>query len=490
MSIDRAFIRNAPTGFLLASALACTSCASGPNYHRPQVGAAERFMGEAAVVARNAPRQGNLVSWWTGFDDPELTSLVEEALANNLDIAQAVARVTQARAGLRAANAALLPSGQITANAAYVSQSLETPTGRALSAAPGFDRDTGLYDAGLGASWEIDLFGGLSRGKEAARADYLASAAGVSAARIAVAAQTADAYVAVRGLQSRIAIATEQVETQRKLVDLVRLQYEKGVAAELQVRQAEGALAQVSASLPVLRSGLEAGLNSLDVLTGTPPGTHRAALSTPKAIPQPPAISDIGSPADLLRRRPDLIAAEQRLVAANARIGVAISEYYPKFSLSGLIGTATTGAGGLFGAAATQGQGALGLRWRLFDFGRVDAEIAAARGRDAEALAAYRLAVLRASEDVENAFSVLLERETQTTILAQGETSLARARVASLAAYKGGVASLVETLDADTRLLATRDARAQAQTEAARAAIASFRALGGGWDHAGPDRQI
>ncbi len=159
-----------------------------------------------------------------------------------------------------------------------------------------------------------------------------------------------------------------------------------------------------------------------------------------------------------------------------------MSEYYPKFSLSGLLGSATTSSTGLFASAATQGTAAVGLRWRLFDFGRVDAEIKAARGRNAEALAAYRLTVLRASEDVEDAFSALVKREAQERALAAGETSLTRARDASLAAYKGGVVSLIEVLDADSRLLATRDARAQASTESARAAIASFRALGGGWD--------
>jgi outer membrane protein TolC len=184
----------------------------------------------------------------------------------------------------------------------------------------------------------------------------------------------------------------------------------------------------------------------------------------------------------VIRRRPDLIVAERRLAAANARIGVAISEYYPKLPLGALFGSATTiSSGNLFTSGANQALGVLGLRWRLFDFGRVDAQIAAARGQEAEALAAYRLAVLRATEDVENAFSALVKREAQVGILTQGESSLARARENADAAYRGGVVSLIEVLDADSNLLQVRDAKAQAQTEAARAAIASFRALGGGW---------
>ena len=219
------------------------------------------------------------------------------------------------------------------------------------------------------------------------------------------------------------------------------------------------------------------------MLLGVPPGTQRAELSSMAPVPAAPGLTETGTPADMIRRRPDLIVAERRLAAANARIGVAISEYYPKFSLGAALGSATAiESGHLFTSGASQAQGVLGLRWRLFDFGRVDAEIAAARGEEAEALAAYRLAVLRATEEVENAFSVLVRREAEVGILTRGESSLARARENSLAAYQGGVVSLIEVLDAEASLLQVRDAKAQAQTEAARAAIASFRSLGGGWD--------
>ncbi len=469
-------MRITPT-LLLTSLLA--GCTVGPNYHRPESAAPAAFLGRDAVTARQAPA-ANFATWWQGFGDPMMADFVATALANNLDIAQAVARVTQSRASLRSATAALLPSGNITADAAHARSSTETPTGRLLDAVHA-DRDGELYEADLGASWEIDLFGGLHRDREAARAGYEASEANVAAARLAVAAQTADTYIVIRGLQARIAIANQQVDTQRHLVETVRLQYSKGVAAELQLRQAEGALSQVEASVPVLETGLDTALNALDVLTGAQPGTGRARLAATAPVPVAPAIADAGGPADLLRRRPDLIAAERKLAATNAQIGSATAEYYPKFTLSGLLGTATTSAGSVFTGGAMQGQGVFGLRWRLFDFGRVDAEIAAARGQNAEALAAYRLTVLRASEDVEDAFSALVKRETEESVLARGEVSLTRARDASLAAYKGGVVSLIEVLDADSRLLSTRDSRAQAQTEAARAAVASFRALGGGW---------
>ena len=468
---------------LLLSISVLTGCAVGPDYRPPEIELSSAFLGKEGVDHRQVQHQADLQVWWTAFGDPLLTHFISMALEQNLDIAQAAARVAQSRASLRYADAALLPAGNVSVNAARGYQSVETLLGQVLDATPGFDRSGSAYEANLGASWEIDVFGGLRRGREAARAEYQASEAGAVATRLAVAAQTADVYVTVRGLQARVAIAGQQVETRRQLLAMVRLQYEKGIAAELQMNQAEGSLTQAEAQVPVLEAGLDAAMNALDVLLGVQPGTYRTELAPVAPVPVAPGLAETGTPADMIRRRPDLIVAERRLAAANARIGVAIAEYYPKFSLAALVGSATAIASdNLFTSGASQAQGILGLRWRLFDFGRVDAQIAAARGQEAEALAAYRLAVLRATEDVENAFSALVKREAQVGILTRGESSLARARENSLAAYKGGVVSLIEVLDADGNLLQVRDAKATAQTEAARAAIASFRALGGGWD--------
>ena len=466
---------------LVVSTSLAAGCAVGPDYHRPQAPLAEQYIGRPAIEARTATTTANFVTWWEGFGDPQLSALVSQALVQNLDMAQAQARVAQARAALGAADAALLPSATLNGQAARAYQSLETPLGQILDATAGYNRYGNSYQANLDASWELDLFGGLRRGREATLADYQASEAGVVATRLAVAAQTADIYTTLRGLQTRLAIAQRQVDTQQELLEKVRLLHGQGLAAQFQVQQTEGQLSQVKASVPVLQTGLDAAMNALDVMLGTPPGTHRAELSGAGAIPRAPQLASTGSPADLLRRRPDLIVAERRLVAANARIGMAISEYYPTFSLSALLGSATTQGGNLFSSGAAQSAGVLGLRWRLFDFARINAQIDQAKGQQAEALAAYRQSVLRASEDVENAFSALVNRETQTATLTAGETSLGSARQSSFVAYQNGAASLIEVLNADETLLRASDAKAQAQTESARAAIAAFRALGGGW---------
>ncbi|MBB2925911.1 efflux transporter outer membrane subunit [Paraburkholderia silvatlantica] len=470
---------------LLTSVAALSACAVGPDYHRPDVPLAQRYVTPPpSARAAPAPAAG-LSAWWEGFNDPLLTHYVSLALAQNLDLAQAVAQIDQARARLGTANAALLPSASVSASAARAYQSVDTPVGQLLNATPGYERWGTEYETNLEAGWEIDIFGGLRRQREAALADYSATQAAAVATRLAVAAQTADIYVTIRGLQARLDIANRQVQTQQALLADVTLLYSKGAAADYQVQQAQGALDQVQASVPVLDAALDAASNALDVMLGTPPGTHRAELSPPSSIPVAPSLADMGTPADLLQRRPDLIGAERHLAAANARIGAAISEYYPTVSLNAFLGSATSAAAGtLFSGGASQAAGLVGLRWRLFDFARINADVNEAKGADAQALAAYRQSVLRATEDVENSLSSLVNREAQAATLSHAESSLSKAKDSSMTAYRSGAASFIDVLHANETLLQAADARAQAQTESARAAISTFKALGGGWDPA------
>lgn len=471
------------TFFTLAMSSLLAGCALGPSYVKPAMPMPERYLNQGALEQRHGAASTDLAAWWMGFGDPALSRLVSLSLEQNLDLAQAAARVAQVRAGLGVANAALLPSGSVNGQAARARQSVETALGQVLSTTPDFDRYGSAYEVNLGTSWELDIFGGLCREKEAALADYQASEAGAIAARLAVAAQTADIYLTVRGLQSRLDLVRRQVHTQTELLSTVKLLYSKGLAAELQMRQAEGALAQVRASVPTLEHSLDAAMNALDVMLGAQPGTYRAELTETRPIPVAPRLADIGTLGELLRRRPDLIMAERRLAASHARIGAAVAEYYPKFSLGGMVGSATSISGGnLFSSGASQAAALFGLRWRLFDFARIEAQISAAKGKKAELLAAYRLAVLRASEDVENALSALVKREEQVRVLTQGVESLGRARSAASAAYQGGVMTLIEVLQADENLLRASDAQIQAQIESGRVVVSAFRALGGGWN--------
>lgn len=467
---------------LLVSGSLLAGCAVGPDYHRPDLALSDRYQTSSAVSQSGTGQPASFSLWWQAFHDPLLSHLVSSALAQNLDIAQAAARLSQARAGVGAATAALLPSATVSAEGARARQSLETPIGQLLNATPDDSRYGSAWQTDLNASWELDLFGGLRRGREAALAEYQAAQAAVVATRLAVAAQTADSYITLRGLQARLEIARQQVAAQHELTEKVRLLTAQGLVETRQLQQSEGALAQVEARMPALQQAIDAAMNALDVMLATPPGTHRTLLAKPAAIPSVPQMTATGTPADLLRRRPDLIVAERRLAATNARIGQAIGEYYPTFSLSALLGSATAiSEGHLFSGAASQASGVIGLRWRLFDFGRINAQIAQAKGEQAEALAAYRQAALRATADVENALSALTNNEKQTATLIAGETALSSARNATFSAWQQGAASLIDVLYDDQNLLQAADARAQAQTATARAAVATFNALGGGW---------
>ncbi len=469
----------ASLGFL--AVLCMTGCAVGPDYRQPESELGV-FHSIAAVEARktSAPAP-QLDTWWDGFNDPLLSRFVERARSQNLDLARALARVQQARAVARSAGAQLLPTFDLDTQAARVRQSFQSPLGQVASSLPGYNRNQSIYDLGVGASWELDLFGGLRRGRQAALAEVQAAVAGQTGTRISVAADTADAYLRIRGDQAQIAVVQEQVGTDQHLLDLVSQRFRNGLAAVREVAQSEALLSQARATLQPLRIDLEAQMNRLDVLLGVQPGSSAAELQAARDIPDAPGVPTGNQPVDVLRRRPDVIAAERRLAAANARIGQAVSEYYPKISISGIVGYESEFPRDLIKSATFQPEGVAGLRWRLFDFGKVGAEVAQAKGANAESLAEYQEAVLHAAEDVENAFTALVQLEAHEQELRMEVAALERARDSSQEAYQAGVNALTDVLDADRQLLAARDELVQTRAATARAAVGTYRALGGGW---------
>src|SRR5207253_4584190 len=335
------------------------------------------------------------------------TRIVQRALDQNLDLAAAMTRVQQARAAAQGAGAQRLPSGHLSAATTSLSQSTEVMSGRVASHFPGYDRHQNYYDLGFIASWETDLFGGLKKGSQAATAEAQAAEALHMGTRITVAAEAADAYMQIRGAQARLIFAKGQIDTDNHLVELVQQRKDAGIASDRELAQAQALLSQAKATIPLLTVSLEAQLNRLDVLMGAQPGTYAAELISVADIPYVPEISGSGTPTDLLRRRPDIIAAERMVAASNARIGQALAEYYPKLSLSGIVGSQALAPAHLFEQQGFQPVNVVGLRWRLFDFGRVASEVAQARGATAEALVQYRNSALHAAEDVEDAFSLL-----------------------------------------------------------------------------------
>ena len=468
-------------GFALALGASVTGCAVGPNYRRQPV-KLQPFHNAPSIETRTASMPAPpLDQWWTGFRDPELTRIVQRALDQNLDLAAAMTRVQQARAAARGAGAQRLPSGNLNASTTTLYQSTESTTGRLASHLPGYSRSQNYYDLGFTASWETDLFGGLKRGAEAASAEAQAAEARQTGTRITVAAEAADAYLQIRGAQARLNFAKDQIATDQHLVELVQQRKDAGVASDRELAQAEAVLSQAKATIPLITVSLEAQLNRLDVLMGAQPGTYAAELTPVADIPDVPEISGFGTPTDLLRRRPDVIAAEREVAASNARIGQALAEYYPKLSLSSIVGSEAVAPAHLFEQQGFQPVSVVGLRWRLFDFGTVAAEVKEARGANAEALIRYRSSVLHAAEDVEDAFSLLVQSENRRNEILRAIAKLQQVLDSSEEPKPVGAIGITDVLDADRQLLVAKDDLAVARESAARAAVGSYRALGGGW---------
>jgi NodT family efflux transporter outer membrane factor (OMF) lipoprotein len=464
-------LRNA----LLWAAVVASGCVNvGPDYTPPNLDL------KPIEHAQNASTDVLIDTWWKGFNDPELDRIVARVRDQNLDLAAAIARVIQARAVAQAAGARRLPSGELDLQADAEHQSLRSPIGELASQAPGYNRDEVLYDEGIGASWEMDLFGGLRRGEEAATAEAQAAQANHAGTRVMVTADAVDAYVQIRGDQERLRLAQRQIEVDTHLLSLIRQRNHYGASSDREVDRSQALVEQARATVPPLQIALQAQLNRLDVLMGAQPGTYALELQTQAPIPTMPPVDIQVQPAQLLRHRPDVVAAERHLAASNARIGVAMSDYYPHVSLGALLGFESLGSEDLISAASFQPQLIAGLRWRLFDFGRVDAEVNNAKGAYAEALALYRQAALRATEEVEDALTAQNQYAKQSDELNAEVVSLRRANVSSEQAYEAGSISLTDVLDTEQQLLAAQDEAVNARINALRSSIFFYRAMGGG----------
>lgn len=468
--------------WVLLAGMSLSGCMVGPDYKQPDVSLSP-FHNQVAKVNQAQGDPVELATWWKSFNDPVLTDIVNQVTAQNLDLAASLARVEQARAVANAAGAELYPTVDFSSSASKQRQSLQSPLGSLGRNLPGYDRNQKELTAGATASWEVDIAGGLRRGAAAARAEGEAAEAAHLGTRITVVAEAADAYMQIRGFQARLAVAADQISTDEHLLSIVSIRRRLGDVGERDVAQAQALLRQARSTVPTLRIGLEAQMNRLDVLMGNQPGVSAERLSKNSVIPELPSIKNSIAPADVLRRRPDIMVAERRLAASNERIGEAISDYYPKVSLSGALGFDSITGNKMFTGSAFQPSIAGLVRWRLFDFGKIDAEVAQAKGVNAEELAVYRQSVLKAAEDVENALVSLSQTEARTEELAEEVVALTRARDLSEVAYKSGATPLTDVLDANRELLNARDGLNSTQADSARAAVSLFRAIGGGWDN-------
>ncbi len=443
------------------SLAACTTV--GPDYRAPEPSALsvpDAYYGRDAQAA-----PADLARWWERFGDPLLTRLIDEASAGNLDLAQAGSRLVQARESLVQARAGLVP--QVGASA-----------GAGRDVGPGDDRSS--FSLGADAAWEIDLFGRIRRGIEAAGADAQGVYYDREALRVAIAAEVAVNYIQARLAQERLALARDTLAIADDNLQIARWRVEAGLASSLDSEQARAARAQTAASIPTIENAFTSATYRLAVLTGRAPGALTAELSAARPIPEGPEEVAVGIPADTLRQRPDVRAAERNLAAATARIGVAEAQLYPALRLSGNIGTSAFSLGGLF--SAITGGIFSGLSQTLFDGGRLRSQLRSQQAATEGALAAYRQSVLTSLEDVENALLALRaarERQAQFAIAfeAAGNTAiLARTQ------YRSGLTDFQQLLEAERSLLSARDGMAGSRGDEALALVQLYRALGGGWD--------
>ncbi|HET7844166.1 MAG TPA: efflux transporter outer membrane subunit [Xanthomonadales bacterium] len=457
---------------LLAAAV-LSACTVGPDYVRPEAA-------EPAVFAQSEPGATiapvSDAAFWTTFGDATLARLVDETLTSNLDLAAALARLDRAGSLLREAKLDRFPTVRAQAGAA------DTRTSTAdAPLVPRDERDAERYDVAASVSWELDLYGRVRRNVEAGRADAAATEADLRALRIALAGETARTYVELRGAQERLRVARANATNQAETLRLVQAQLDAGSANDFDRARASAQLAATRSRIPALEAETSRAMHRLAVLTGREPGALLAQLGGAQPLPAVPARIDAGTPGELLRRRPDVAAAEERLHAATARVGVATADLFPRFTLAGLLGSTALDTGDLFSRDTEARSVVLGIDWSFLDTGRVHARIAAADADADAALAQYRQSVLLALEDVENALVTHGRARVEDAHLADAARESEDAARLAHVRYEAGAVGLFEVLDAERVLLQSQDQLAAGRTRTAASAVRLYEALAGGW---------
>jgi multidrug efflux system outer membrane protein len=475
----------------VAAGLILSGCAAGPDYVAPKPAALVPQGYDTGLVG--APQDVDLASWWTSFDDPLLTDLVARAAGGNLDIAVSVARLRQARESLVQARGSRLPS---LSGSAGVTRSFTEGGGSSSiivddgsGTGGGTVIDTGKsgntrFSVGADASWQVDIFGGLSRSVEAARADRAAAAYDLAGVRTAVAGEVATNYIQARLAQARLTIAQDTLATQDDNLQIARWRVQAGLVSSVDAEQARTQRAQTAASIPGLRTNFLNAVNRLGVLTGDAPGAVRPEMETAKPIPIGPDAIAVGIPADTLRQRPDVRSAERALAGATARIGVAKAQLYPALNITGNIGSDALKLGSL-GDIITGGLFA-GITQSIFDGGRLRSQVRAQRAAAEGAFATYRQTVLTGLEDVENALIALEASKARQQEQAIALDAASNAAIYARSQYRAGLTDFQTLLESERSLLSARDSLASAQADQSLALVQLYLALGGGWQPDAP----
>lgn len=472
-------------GFRFLGFLMLAGCAVGPNYREPEPPSPDQWYAPAAAAMQVATADDpTLAAWWTQLSDPMLTALMEQAVAENKTVQQARARVIEARARRGVAAAGFLPSFSGSLGASRTdsdSRRIQDPNDPLN---PGTGNTVGIadeiYTAGLDASWELDLFGGQRRAFESADAQLAATQEDLRDALITLLGDVAVNYTNLRAAQSRLSFAERSLEAQSELLNITQWRAEAGLATSLDVEQARTSYEQTRASIPSLESSLAQAMHRLAVLAGQVPGTLSAQLSQRQPVPRVPDQILTSVPADVVRRRPDIRAAERRVAAQSAQVGVATAALYPSLSLSGSIGLQSLSASDVFDGSQTDRFG-VSLRIPLFSGGALRQNLRAQYAVLDQAFATYEATVLSAFEEVENALIAWSNEQRRREALQLAVDSARNARELALVQYNSGLVDFQTVLTADRQLISLEDSLALSEGELTANLVRLYKALGGGW---------
>ncbi|WP_027160787.1 efflux transporter outer membrane subunit [Mesorhizobium sp. WSM1293] len=456
----------------MLTAVLLAGCVVGPDYQTPIMAMPANWSGQKPTKPAQPAR---LSKWWQRLRDPELNTLVEEAVAGNLDVATAKAKIREARASYRQSAGTLLPSADGSGSASR-NKSAETTSGS--------DATYSEYQAGFDASWELDLFGANRRGVEAARYGLNASQEELRSTLLTLVGDVASYYTQARGYQARIALARRSAASQRQTAELTRTMAQAGTATAADVAKAMGQAASTEAAVPTLEASYAQAVHRLAVLAGRPPASLNERLKRVAPIPAPRLPMPTGIPADLLLSRPDLRMAERQYAQYTAKIGQAEAARYPSVSLTGDISTAALKLGDLGKNSSIGWSFGPTLSVPLFNAGQLQAAVEVAKAQRDQYFIAYRSSVLTALEDVENALVLLSQERIRIGKLASSAKSYGEAASLEGTLYKAGETSLLDVLDAQRSLYSAEDSLLQSRVLLATNYIALNKALGGGWDGA------
>lgn len=444
----------------------------GPDYQAPDFQLPKQWTTTPSSEKAPATDLVRFSRWWTQFGDETLNQLIDQALAGNLDLKLAQARLSQARASRQSAEAGMYPTV-----AASTSRN-RSKSSDAIAQQP----TRTLYDAGFDASWEIDVFGGNRRGIEAATADFAASQANLDNTRVSLVAELAQNYVELRSAQRRIAIARDNLASQSETVQITEWRYQAGLARASEVEQARTLREQTRAAIPDLEISLAAAENRIAVLVGRNPGELHELLAEAKSLPTVPESVATGIPADVLRQRPDLIAAERTLAAETARVGQKLAQRFPSLNLSGSFGWQAYSFAALGGANTIAR--ALGgtLAATLFDGGRLRSQVDIQSAVQEQALVSYQSSVLSALEEVENALKAYAAAHERLDARRAAAESARNAAELSRNLYQSGLADFQQVLETQRSQLTAEESLATADAKLRTSLITLYKALGGGWE--------